>query len=105
MAALNDSVMRPAKEIAKVAFNAATATSSSAMPASASSFLLVQLYATVNCRIAPFKKSYTVGTDDAGANSMPLPANTPMVFKISPEHLISVIGETASGSLYITIME
>lgn len=104
MAQLNDTMLKPIAEIDAVSFNATSATDSVAM-ADDISHVLVQVMATANCHLkAPFVKDNT----SAGATktkSMPIPAWTPFVFKVPAKAKLSVIGNTASGTLFLTRME
>lgn len=106
MAALNDSVVTPVTEVNAVSFNTSTATLSAAMPSSGPSankpYLTAQVLATANCHISPFDKT---PADATNTKSMPIPAWVPIVFKIRPGDKMSVIGNSASGTLFITIME
>lgn len=106
MAALNDSVLKPVQELTAVSFNASSATTSTdAIPGNAGKDRLVQVLATERCHIAPpLKSSYASGAA-TNTNSMPIEAWVPMVFKVPVGAKLSVIGNIASGKLFITLMD
>lgn len=104
MAQLNDSMLKPIFEVNAVSFNSSTETQSDALPETSSANILIQVLGTANCHIAIPKRSYTSDTATK-TKSMPIPAWTPIVFKVTPGVKLSVIGNASSGTLFITQME
>jgi len=92
------------KKSQDVAFTAATAVSSAALP---DQCYAVRIYATVDCRVsfdgAAEKTGSTSGSVTSGL-SLFLPAEQTEYFAFQGKETISVIGVSASGTLRITPM-
>jgi hypothetical protein len=73
--------------------------SAAASTAVSNATVVVRLISTSNCHVA-FGSAPT-----AGATDMLLVANSPEYFKVNPADKVSVIQDSAAGTLYLTEMQ
>lgn len=103
MAGRHDTIISIGAARIPLAFNTATSVQSpDVATTNTHAGAFIRFRATQNCFIAiGLDPVATLGVPGTTAASYPLIANVPEVIQVSNNHKVAVIGETASGTLYM----